>query len=71
MDLIQQLRQRDTYLSTVEVMGILHMTRNTLCAWVRAGRMSAVRSGNAYLFDPQRLADWLTERTTKGGRGRV
>lgn len=69
MDLIQQLRQRDTFLNTAEVMNLLDMSRGTLCEWVRAGRISAVRKGNAYLFDPRRLADWLTERTTGVARG--
>ncbi|ADW67171.1 helix-turn-helix domain-containing protein [Granulicella tundricola] len=68
MDLIEQLRQRNTFLSTLETMDLLDMSRGTLCEWVRAGRISAVRKGNAYLFDPRRLADWLAERTTNMGR---
>jgi excisionase family DNA binding protein len=69
MDLVQELRQRGTFLSTVEVMSLIHVTRGTLCEWVRTGRINAIRTGNAYLFDPRRLADWLTERTTnRGGR---
>ena len=67
MDLIQELRQRKTYLSTVEVMSLLHLSRGTLCEWVRGGQISAIRKGNAYLFDPRRLADWLTERATSIG----
>jgi excisionase family DNA binding protein len=64
MELIDGLRQRKTYLSTVEVMSLLRVTRNTLCDWVRTGRITAVRRGNGYLFDPQILADWLEQRTT-------
>ena len=62
MDLISDLRQRKNYLTTVEVMSLLSVTRNTLCAWVRAGKIGAVPRGNAYLFDPWELADWLAER---------
>jgi excisionase family DNA binding protein len=71
MDLVQELRQRGTYLSTAEVMSLLDTSRGTLCEWVRVGRISAVRKGNAYLFDPRRLADWLSERTTNVGRRTV
>jgi excisionase family DNA binding protein len=45
-------------------MELLDMSRGTLCEWVRAGRISAVRKGNAYLFDPRKLADWLANRKT-------
>jgi excisionase family DNA binding protein len=64
MELIDGLRQRKTYLSTVEVMNLIHVTRNTLCEWVRTGHITAVRRGNRYLFDPCMLADWLEQRTT-------
>jgi hypothetical protein len=36
---------------------------------VRSGRITAIRAGNAYLFDPRHLADWLATRTTNSGRG--
>jgi excisionase family DNA binding protein len=53
-------------------MELLLVTRNTLCEWVRTGRLAAIRVGNAYLYDPQVLADWLTKRqtmkTSTGGR---
>lgn len=64
MDLITQLMQRGNYLTTKEVMTLLGKRRNTICEWVRTGRMSAIRSGNEYLFDPHVLVDWLSERTT-------
>ncbi len=69
MSLIEELRARQDFLSTVEVISLLHVTRGTLCEWVRSGRITAIRIGNAYLFDPRLLADWLTARTTKCGRG--
>jgi excisionase family DNA binding protein len=72
MDLIQELRQRKTYLGTAEVISLLNIgKRDTLCGWVRRGRINAIRTGNAYIFDPHQLADWLTERTKRVGRGKV
>ncbi len=65
MNLIEELRGRTTYLVTIEVMALIGVTRNTLCDWVRTGKLSAIRMGNAYLFDPYTLADWLEERKTK------
>jgi excisionase family DNA binding protein len=70
MNLIDQLRDRESFLSTVEVMDLLRITRNTLCNWVRCGRLTAVRVGNAYLYDPQMLADWLEGRKTSTVRHR-
>jgi excisionase family DNA binding protein len=48
MDLIQELRARENFLSTAEVMKLLQLRRGTLCEWVRAGRIPAIRVGNAY-----------------------
>ena len=59
------LRNRHTYLTTVEVMAILNRSRTLLCAMVREGRIPAHRDGNCYLFDPLELADWLEARRTQ------
>jgi excisionase family DNA binding protein len=64
MELIDELRQMERYLSTREVMNLLGIRRTTLCQWVRAGRISAIRLGKGYVFDPRKLAGWLTERET-------
>lgn len=64
MDLIQKLRLRESFLTTKEVMELLRTRRNTLCEWVRRGRIPAIRTSNGYLYDPRLLADWLMERTT-------
>ena len=64
MDLIQELRQRTAYLSTKEMMELLQKNRNTLCNWVRRGRIPAIRIDNEYLYDPRLIADWLTKRQT-------
>ena len=64
MELLEELRRRGTYLSTREVMELLQVRRNTLCEWVRKGRIRAIRIGNAYAFDPHLLADWLLKRQT-------
>lgn len=64
MSLIEGLRNRRTYLSTAEVIVLIGCTRNTLCAYVRARHIPAVRVGTSYLYDPGALADWLEARTT-------
>ncbi len=43
-------------------MSLLGIQRATLCQWVRAGRISAIRRGNGYVFDPRVLASWLAAR---------
>lgn len=70
MDLIISLRQRGSYLTSKEVMALIQLRRNTLCAWVRAGRIPAVRTGSGYRFDPRHLADWLSARSTAKPRKR-
>lgn len=69
MNLVEELKTKQSFLTTVEVMSLLQVTRGTLCEWVRSGRITAIRTGNAYLFDPRLLADWLAARTTNRGRG--
>ena len=64
MDLIEELKRRQSYLSTCEVMALLNKTRNTVCAWVRMGRLPATRVGNEYLYDPRLIAEWLEKRQT-------
>jgi len=64
MDLIDELAQRQSFLSTKDVMILLKKTRNTLCQWVRSGKLPAVRVGNEYLYDPRVLADFLNARQT-------
>lgn len=64
MNLIDELRMRDHYLSTKEVMTLLGKRRNTLCEWARAGKVPAIRIGNEYLYDPRLMADWLACRQT-------
>lgn len=68
MGLIEELRGRESYLTTTEVMQLLRCERNTLCRWVRNARIPAIRSGNGYLFDPRLLADWLSQRSTTKSR---
>lgn len=64
MELIEELRKMERYLSTREVMNLLGIRRTTLCQWVRAGRISAIRLGSGYVFDPHYLASWLATRVT-------
>lgn len=60
--IIEQLKQRTSFVSSTEALGIIGTTRKTLCAWVRRGTISAFRVGNAYVFDPIELARWLAAR---------
>lgn len=62
--IIEQLRQRTSFLSSTEVLKIMPITRKTLCAWVRKGVISAYKLDNAYSFDPVELADWIEARRT-------
>jgi excisionase family DNA binding protein len=65
MNLIDELRCGDAFLTTKEVMGLLKLNRNTLCKWVRCGKVCAIRIGNAYVFDPRALAEFLLTRQTR------
>jgi hypothetical protein len=60
--IIAKLKLRTGYLNTTEVMEILRRSRNTLCAWVKAGDIPALRMGRDNMFDPLELAHWLEER---------
>jgi excisionase family DNA binding protein len=64
MTVIEELRTRREYLISAEVMPLLRLSRNALCAAVRAGRLEAIRVGNAYLFDADTLANYLEARQT-------
>jgi excisionase family DNA binding protein len=60
--IINQLKQRTSYLTSTEVMAIIGVTRPTLCAWVRNGSIQAIRIGKNNKFDPGALAAWLEAR---------
>jgi excisionase family DNA binding protein len=62
--IIDQLRQRRTYMRTTEVMELLDVTRGTLCGWVREGMIAAVRIGKDNKFDPAEVVRYLTARAT-------
>lgn len=64
MQLTKQLRDSKRYLTTTEVMELLSLRRNTLCSWIKTGRMPAILTGNGYRFDPMELADWIDARHT-------
>jgi Helix-turn-helix domain len=59
--IIAKLKLRTSYLNTTEVMEILRRSRKTLCAWVKAGDILAVRVGRDNMFDPWELALWLED----------
>ena len=60
--IVAKLKLRTSYLYTTEVMGILRLSRKTLCAWVKAGDIPAVRVGRDNMFDPWELALWIEAR---------
>jgi hypothetical protein len=60
--IIEQLAARKTYVSSTECLGILGITRQTFCLWVRTGKRKAPRLGNAYVVDPVYLSGWLKAR---------
>jgi excisionase family DNA binding protein len=62
--IIEQLRQRTTYVRASEVMSILGITRNTLCDWINAGTLPAIRLGKNNMCDPSELAAFLEKRRT-------
>jgi len=62
--IIEQLRQRTTYVRASEVMSILGITRNTLCDWINAGLLPALRLGKNNMCDPAELAAFLEKRRT-------
>jgi len=62
--IIEQLRQRTTYVRASEVMSILGITRNTLCDWINAGTLPAFRLGKNNMCDPSELAAFLEKRRT-------
>jgi excisionase family DNA binding protein len=50
-------------LTSVEVMPILRVTKGTLCAWARVGKLPAIRMpDNSYLFDEAVIMAWLETR---------
>ena len=60
--IIEQLNARKTYVSSTEAIVILGITRQTFCLWVREGKITALRIGNAYKVDPSHLAAFLNAR---------
>lgn len=60
--IINQLRDRQSYLSGTEVMALLGISRNALCRWVRSGLIPAIRIGKDNRFDPACLSAWLEAR---------
>lgn len=60
--IIEKLRERNSYLTTKDVMNITRKTRQTICGWVKSGAMTAVRIGKDNMFDPAVIADWLEAR---------
>lgn len=64
LSILERLYQRGTLLTTKEVMALLGVTRDTLCDWVRAGKIAAYKLPDGYKFEPMTVAAWLEARKT-------
>jgi excisionase family DNA binding protein len=60
--IIEQLEVRKSYVRSTEAISILGITRQTFCLWVRSGKLTALRIGNAYMVDPADLTTFLRAR---------
>jgi hypothetical protein len=47
LTIIEQLAALKSYIPSTEWLGILGITRQTFCQWVRQGELKALRIGNA------------------------
>ena len=68
-NLAEELRNRTALLTTSQVMRLLSKRRNTICDWVRDGRLPAIRLGNSYRYDPATIATWLDQHAINAGLG--
>jgi excisionase family DNA binding protein len=56
---------RPKLLTSSEAMDRLRIAKGTLCAWVRAGKLPAIRMpDNSYGFDEAAIDAWLLSRHT-------
>jgi len=56
-------------LTSADVVKRLNTTKQTLCVWVRAGKVPAIRMPNGdYRFDQAEIEAWLHSRKTGGGK---
>ena len=62
MNTIEDLRKQKGLPGVPEVCRVLGVSRNTVFAWVKAGRLRAYRIGNALRVDRADLATWLEAR---------
>jgi hypothetical protein len=57
--IVEQLKRRTGNISSTEVIGILGVSRKTLCKWALDGTIKAYRFGKDNYFDPVELAVWI------------
>ncbi len=62
MTTIETLRSRPGYIGVREASGLIGVSRYTLLDWIGAGKMPAVKIGNALKIDRADLAAWLETR---------
>jgi excisionase family DNA binding protein len=52
-------------MTSVQTMQYLGITKGTLCAWVRAGKLKAIRwPDGSYRFEKAYILVWIEERKT-------
>ncbi len=66
MGLIEQLEQMTEALTAPEVARLLKMDLSTVYRKARQGQLPAFAVGGSVRFDPQRLADYLRNKTRLG-----
>ena len=62
--ILQELRERTTFLDVTEVAELLQINRSTVYSHVRANIITAIRLGDLLRFDPTALADALGKLLT-------
>jgi len=62
MTTIENLKSMKGLAGVPEVCQVLGISRNTVFAWVKAGRLKAFRVGNSIKVDRVDLAHWLEAR---------
>lgn len=70
MNIVDTLRTRKTFLSTVETMEILGQCRKTILRWTNSGKLPAFRVGSGNRYNPSVILAHLEARKI-GGQQRL
>jgi len=61
VSLVDDLRTRNTALTSAELCELINLHPVTLREWTRGRRIPGYRMGREYRYDPAKIADWLEE----------